>query len=71
MKTTCWIVNEDGKDIEIVDGKGSDGCLYQSSHDGKFVERIIPDAEGCWVDGQFDMHERPFVDPALISLMFR
>lgn len=59
-KDRYWIVDESGDDVEIIDGRDKYGCTYQSSADGRFIERIHNDGEGCWVTGEFDRHDRPY-----------
>lgn len=56
-----WIVNEDGINIEITNGVGTDGCFYELSSNSTSVERISdPDDPNRWVTGEFDLHITPY-----------
>lgn len=61
MTKGYYIVNEDGLNIHVVDGRGTDGFLYQlDQNDKDTAHRIVPDEEGCWITGTFTRHDKPF-----------
>lgn len=61
MIYSFWIVNESGEDIQVVDGIGSDGCIYEiDPSDDTAVVRITHDGMGLYYSGEFDLHHTKF-----------
>ncbi|GBQ84755.1 hypothetical protein AA14337_2905 [Acetobacter malorum DSM 14337] len=61
-KAQYWIVNEDGQNVRISEGKGSDGCFYRrEGHDT--VLRLVQHDGETLVDGEFAYHAQAFIRP--------
>ncbi|AQT06231.1 hypothetical protein [Acetobacter persici] len=59
-KSEYWIVNEDGQNVRIAAGRGSDGCHYRRDGENTVFRLVRHDGE-TFVDGEFSYHAQPFI----------